>query len=407
MSESTRSQHLYLAKINERHVLGVIRDQGPSSRADVVRYSGLSAPTVSKAALSLQRARLLEEVEGNGQVIGRPAMKLRLATASAQVLGVVIDVNHSWVVGTGLDGELCEKRTHRIDTVSDYDDLIDVLVTHARSLMAHSGARTLGIGVTVPGLIDHRRGLDILSPNVHVIDGRSPGRDLAERLGVECMMIQDQHALCMAERYFGNARGLDDFAILDVSSGVGMGVMSGGRLVRGHSGFAGEIGHITVTPGGRRCGCGNRGCLETVASDTALAKQVSRRLGRQIDIDELIRLTRAGKLDPQEECKEVVHYLAIGLATVINIFNPSTLFIHGQLFDVDRRLFARVLEQTRKRTLAPSFADCRIIRAHGSKRQGAVAGVIQHLIDSVVPELHSSEIPRAPSRRGKAAGTDQ
>src|SRR5271156_5283131 len=164
MSESTRSQHLYLAKINERHVLGVIRDQGPSSRADVVRYSGLSAPTVSKAALSLQRARLLEEVEGNGQVIGRPAMKLRLATASAQVLGIVIDVNHSWVAATGLDGELREERTHRIDTVNNYKELIAALVKHARALMGSAGVKTLGIGVTVPGLIDHRRGLDILSP---------------------------------------------------------------------------------------------------------------------------------------------------------------------------------------------------------------------------------------------------
>jgi predicted NBD/HSP70 family sugar kinase len=395
MSDSTRSQHLYLAKINERHVLGVIREHGPSSRADVVRHSGLSAPTVSKAAASLQRACLLEEVEsngngnGNGPVIGRPAVKLRLASASAQVLGVVIDVNRSWVVASGLDGELCEDRAHRIDTVGNYKDLIGTLVKHARALMGRQDVKTLGIGVTVPGLIDHRRGLDILSPNVHVIDGRSPGSDLAERLGVECVMIQDQHALCMAERYFGKARGLDDFAILDVSSGVGMGVMSGGRLVRGHSGFAGEIGHITVTPGGQRCGCGNRGCLETVASDTALAKRVSRRINREVDIDEVIRLTRAGKLDPQEECKQAVHYLAIGLATVINIFNPATLFIHGQLFDVDESLFARVLDQTRKRTLPPSFADCRIIRARGSKRQGAVAGIIQHLIDSVVPELHS------------------
>ena len=307
MSDSTRSQHLYLAKINEHHVLGVIRDHGPSSRADVVRHSGLSAPTVSKAAASLQRAYLLEEVEsnGNGPVIGRPAVKLRLATASAQVLGVVIDVHRSWVVATGLDGELCDQRTHQIDTVDNYKDLIGRLVKSVRALMTRPKMKTLGIGVTVPGLIDHRRNLDILSPNVHVIDGRSPGSDLSERLGVECVMIQDQHALCMAERYFGKARGLDDFAILDVSSGVGMGVMSGGRLVRGHSGFAGEIGHITVTPGGQRCGCGNRGCLETVASDTALAKRVSRRIGREIDIDEVVRLTREGKLDPHEECKAV------------------------------------------------------------------------------------------------------
>ena len=235
--------------------------------------------------------------------------------------------------------------------------------------------RTLGVGVTVPGLIDHRRGLDILSPNVHVIDGRSPGRDLGERLGLECVMIQDQHALCMAERHFGRARGLDDFAILDVSSGVGMGVMSGGRLVRGHSGFAGEIGHITVAPEGRRCGCGNRGCLETVASDTALARRVSRRLGRQVDIDEVIRLAARASSIREEDCKEVVRYLAIGLATVINIFNPSTLFIHGQLFDADEGLFARVLEQTRKRALCPLV---RRLSDHPRPRQQAARGRGEH-----------------------------
>jgi len=386
MSILSRSQHLSLAKINERHVLHVIRDQGPSSRAEVVRRSGLSAPTVSKAAASLQRAGLLEEVPGNGPVIGRPAMKLRLANASAQVLGIVIDVNRCLIVATGLDGEICPERTRRVETRGTYDDLISALANQARALIARPDVRTLGVGVTVPGLIDHRRGLGILSPNVHVIDGRSPGNDLADQLGIECVMIQDQHALCMAERYYGGARGLDDFAILDVSSGVGLGVMSGGRLVRGHSGFAGEIGHITVAPQGRRCGCGNRGCLETVASDAALAWSVSRRLGREIDIDEFIRLVRAGELDPEAECKDVVRYLAIGLATVINVFNPSTLFMHGQLFDADEGLFARVLEQTGTRALAPSFADCRIIRAKGSKRQGAVAGIIQHLIDSVVPE---------------------
>ena len=385
----SNSQHTYLAKINERHLLRVIREQGPRSRADLVRETGLSAPTVSKAAASLLNSRLLEEVKGNGTALGRPAPKLRLATSSVQVLGMVIDIGRCSVLASGLDGELREERTRRFETVDQYDELIDALVKHARVLMARPGVRTLAVGVTVPGLIDHRRNLDVLSPNLHVIDGRSPGRDLGERLGLECVMIQDQHALCMAERYFGKARGLDDFAILDVSSGVGLGVMSGGRLVRGHSGFAGEIGHITVAPKGVRCGCGNRGCLETVASDTALARRVALRLGRPIDIDEIIRLARSGELDMEKDFKEVVGYLAIGLATVINVFNPSTLFIHGQLFDADERLFARVLEKTSKRALAPSFADCQIIRARGSKRQGAVAGVIQYLMDSVVPELRA------------------
>ncbi len=73
---------------------------------------------------------------------------------------------------------------------------------------------------------------------------------------------------------------------------------------------------------------------------------------------------------------------------MINVFNPSTLFIHGQLFDAGEDLLGRVLDETRKRALGPSFADCRIVRAHGSKSQGAVASIIQSLIDSVVPDLH-------------------
>lgn len=389
MTIASKSQHVYLAKINEGQVLREIRNQGPSSRADIVRHSGLSAPTVSKAVASLLRTGFLEEFEGNGPVIGRPAMKLRLASKSAQVLGVVIDIRRSWVVAAGLDGELHEDRMRSVETHGSYNDLIEALVKHTHSLMARPGVRTLGVGVTVPGLIDHRRGLDILSPNVHVIDGHSPGRDLGERLGLECVMVQDQDALCLAERHFGSARGLEDYAILDVSSGVGMGVMSGGRLVRGHSGFAGEIGHITVCPDGRSCGCGNRGCLETVASDTALSWRVSQRLGRQVNIDEVIRLVRSGEVDLKDDCQEVIRYLAIGLAAVINIFNPATLFIHGQIFDVEDDLFGSVLEETRKRALTPSFADCHIVRAQGSKLQGAVASIIQHLIDSVVPEMRS------------------
>jgi predicted NBD/HSP70 family sugar kinase len=388
ISTASRSQNVYLAKINQQLVLRVIRDQGPRSRAEIVRQTGLSAPTVSKAAASLLTAGLVEEVKENGLALGRPAPKLTLATARAQVVGVVIDVNRCSIVASGLDGELCPERTRYIETPADYNELIDALVSNVQSLPARPHATTLGVGVTVPGLIDHRQNLNILSPNLHVIDGRSPGLDLADRLGVECVMIQDQHALCLAERHYGRARGLDDFAILDVSSGVGMGVVSGGRLVRGHRGFAGEIGHITVDPDGRPCGCGNRGCLETVACDTALARRLSRRLRRRLDIDEVVRLVRSGRLDAREECRDLVDSLAIGLATVINIFNPATLFVHGQFFDADDRLFDQVIDHTSKRALAPSFADCRIVRARGSKRQGALAGIIQHLIDSIVPELH-------------------
>jgi N-acetylglucosamine repressor len=228
----------------------------------------------------------------------------------------------------------------------------------------------------------------VLSPNVPATNGRCPATDLAARLGVECVLLQESHALCLAERHHGLARELDDFALLDVGAGVGLGIMSGGRLLKGRSGMAGEIGHFTaVAEGGRTCGCGNTGCLETVASDSALAWHAGRKLGRTVNADEVIELAKSGLVDLRSELEEVAGFVAVGLAAVINLFNPATVFIHTPLFEIDARLFGTVVEKARARALPPSFADCTIVRAKGSKRQGAVAGIIQHLTDSVAPEL--------------------
>ena len=161
--------------------------------------------------------------------------------------------------------------------------------------------------------------------------------------------------------------------------------MSGGRLLKGNRGLAGEVGHITVSPNGRRCGCGNRGCLETEASDSALVHAISQRLGRKTDIDEVLQIIASGKIEITHEIEQICRYLAIGVATVINLFNPSTLFIHGRMFAADPALFSRLLTEIEQRSLAPAFSDCHIVMARGSKRQGAIAGIIEHLFNSLLP----------------------
>jgi len=377
-----------IGRMNERQVLRLIQSQGPMSRADVTRQSGISAPTVSKAVAALLTAGLLEEVEAPEPLRGRPAKQLRLAQQSAQVIGIVIDQPNCRVVSAALDGRIHDDRAVSFATPANYARLIDSLAEAAQSLMNGGKLATLGVGISVPGLIDSRKHVGILSPNVRITDGHSPSRDLERRLGVKCVMVQESHALCLAERYYGAARDLDDFAMFDISTGVGLGVMSGGRLLTGHSGLAGEIGHITLVPDGRKCGCGNRGCLETVASDSAFASAVSKRLRRKLTADQIVELARGGKLDVRAEAAEACRYLAIGLAATINLFNPATLIVHGRLLETDDRLFGRLVEQVKSRTLAPSMADCRIIQARGSKRQGAVAGILQHLTNSIAPTLN-------------------
>ena len=360
------------------------------SRAEVARSCGLSAPAVSRAVGVLLRSGLVEETAESRPTGGRPAIQLRLARKTAQVIGVAVDADLCHVAAASLDGAM-HGPPLELPTPATYDALIGQLVALTRRL-ARPGISTLGVGLSLPGLLDYRAGKAVLSPNTPITDGHYPARDLGNALGLTCVLLQESHALCLAEQFHGLARGLGDFAMLDIHTGVGLGVVSGGRLLTGHSGLAGELGHITVVPDGRRCGCGNTGCLETVASDASLAWRVSRRLERNVDIDEVIALARAKSIDLRADLDDVCKYLSIGIAAVVNLFNPSRLFVHGRLFDADAGLFDRMVERAASRCLRPTFADCRVVRATGQKYQGAVAGIIQHLTRNFAPALENATL---------------
>ncbi len=370
-----------VGKLNERQVLRAIQAGGPISRAALARQSGLSAPTVSKAVASLLVAGLLEEVAPPPAARGRPAPGRRLATSTAQVLGVVIDAGRCTVVAAGLDGVLRPPRF--VPTPDSYPDLLDALEAGCRAEMLRPDVLTLGMGMSLPGLLDRRRGEGVLSPNVHVTDGHTPAADLSRRLGRHCVLLHECHALCLAEQQAGPARGLRDFVLVDTTTGVGLGVMSGGRLVTGHGGLAGELGHVPVVlDGGRACGCGNTGCLETVASEAAVAARVGERLGRAVTIDDVVDMARRG---PVPEVAAAATALAFGVAVVVNLFNPATVFVHGRLPDADPGFLDRVRARAGAHALKPSLGACRIVRATATKPHGAVAAALAHLTRMIDP----------------------
>jgi predicted NBD/HSP70 family sugar kinase len=387
MPPENRIESTLLRRINERRLLEVIQQQGPSSRATLTRVSGLTAPTVSKAVDSLLKRGFVEELDPLEPALGRPGRLVRMAADSAAVLGVVIDASICCVVAAGLDGNVSENQTRRCATPASYADLLDTLERQCRELLDGIAGRLHGIGVSVPGLVNERLQEIVFSPNLHLLDKRNPARDLAARLGVECVLVQETDALCLSERMYGDARGLHDFAMLDVTTGLGLGVMSGGQVLAGHSGMAGEVGHITVVPDGIRCGCGNRGCLETLATDSALVRMLSDKLGRPVSLDDAATLIGERAGDFQHEIRTVTEYLAIAIAAVINIFNPTTLFVHGTLLVGSEERFARVLERVKQRTLTASLADCTILATRSSKRQAAIAGIMHHLTNAWAPSI--------------------
>ena len=385
-SPSHRANTPLLRRLNERRVLDAILAQGPLSRTALRQAAMMTGPTVTRATEALLRAGLLEELDSAQTPgrLGRPERRLRLASRATEVIGIVIDARRCTVVPAGLDGRHVESNAVRFATPGSYAELLTMLERFCRDA---GSAAVRGIGISVPGLVSNRLDEVVFSPNIHLLDRQTPARDLERRLGVPCRMFQESHALCLGESMFGAAAGLTDFAMLDVSTGLGLGVMSGSRLLTGSNGLAGELGHLRIDPAGARCGCGNRGCLETLATDSALARLVSEAIGRPVTPDEAIAGLRSGTVHAADALERVIDALSVAVSAVVNIFNPATLFVHGGLFAAADDVFPRLLDLVKQASLTPSLADCRIVQARGSKRTGALAGIIQHVTDAAVPRM--------------------
>ena len=305
------------------------------------------------------------------------------------MLGVVFDVNECHVVSCGLDGNITPELTRTIPTVPDYGQLLDQLCQELQAVRKLRGVKCFGVGATVPGLLNRQNKKMMFSPNMHFLDGQDLAKDLTTRLRLPVSLLQEDYALCIAERIYGGARMLSDFVVVEMTCGLGTGVFTGGQFMSGSQGFAGEIGHTLFDPQGPLCGCGKKGCLEMYATDYVLLRAMEAAAGRSLTFDQLVEETRAERLDPAPHLEPVVNGLAVCVSKLINVFNPQAVFLHGRLFEISDDILPRLRERTSELALSPSFAGCRIERSQVNKRLGAVAGLIQHLYNQLGPRVGS------------------
>ncbi|AIE84653.1 ROK family transcriptional regulator [Fimbriimonas ginsengisoli] len=378
-----------LKRINMRRFLEEIRTRGPSTRAELTRATGVAPPTSSSTIADLLETGWLEQSDDDRATAkGRPGKVFRLASSStAMVLGVRIDIDECVIAPSGLDGIPRDAEAKRFPTPKDYDGLLQAIFRHADAYLKPGKGRCLGLGLAVPGLVDEGSGRVAMSPNLHFLDGQPLCTDLQRRLEIEVVCTQEEHALCLAEQRLGRAKELSDYAVVDVSSGMGMGVVSGGSYIHGRRGFAGEIGHVTAEPNGQLCGCGNRGCMETVATDTALLNAVCARVGQRLSFEEMTNRIARGNLDIAPELDRTLDYVAIALSSVTNLFNPEAIFLHGRLLDLAPDTMDRLRVKTRARALGPSFEGVQLHRAQGNKLYGALAGLLDQVFAAVGPRL--------------------
>ncbi|MFQ6100862.1 MAG: ROK family protein [Anaerolineae bacterium] len=268
--------------------------------------------------------------------------------------------------------------------------VIGRMLESARQVMAQAGAKqsqVAAVGIGAPGPLDIETGILVAPPNFPDWERVPLKRLIEDGLGITAFIENDANAAALGEHRFGAGQGVEHMIYVTVSTGIGGGLILDGRLYHGANGMAGEIGHMTIVPYGPLCGCGNRGCLEVLASGMAIAHQARERVARGVptllaDLAEgdLERITAKlvataadqGDGEAQKILAEAMDYLGIGMANLVNLFNPQLIVIGGGLTNIGDALFEPVRRQIDRRAFRVPAQTVRVVPAALGDNVGAL-----------------------------------
>jgi glucokinase-like ROK family protein len=387
-------------QMNLSVIMHRLREHGPVSRATLAEWSGLNKTTVSSLVQELIDQRFVEEFGLNSTGAGRPAMLLRLNPAAGCIVAAEVGVDFLSVIRTNFAAEFTWRHREAIGRELGQQAILDralALLSEATQSASFAEGPLLGIAVGVPGLVDQETGSVLFAPNLGWTD--VPLRShLRERFGAPAYVDNEANLAALGEYYFGAAQGYNHVLFLSLGVGLGGGVVQEGKLYRGSSGFCGEFGHMTMEPDGLPCNCGNRGCWETQVSPAAVLRNVRQAMlrgqasrlpigdGRNAEVLTLPMVLDAARIgDPAavQALSEVGRRLGIGVASLVNAFNPDLVVLGGRLSSAGEFLLPAVEFELRNRALRWNAEATQVVMAtHGPEAcvMGGVAAVTQAVL---------------------------
>ena len=348
-------------RANLSAVLRLLHFHGPATRSDLVASTGFNRSTVGSLTSELVKLGLVRERPGVVRGKGRPSNVVEPVSTSVHVLAFDLTPSSVGAARVGLGGYLLQVR-RRLHSTSSHDvpAVVELITTLATEMQARApaGSVCLGLVVSVPGSVRQPDGLVRRSPplgwyEVHLADL------LRQTLGDAYPIVigNDGDLGVVAEYLRGAARGQQDVLYVRGEVGVGGGVVVDGELLKGAGGYAGEVGHLLVKPGGRVCSCGARGCWEAEIGDVAIVRAVGRD-PRESDIEDVVSDVAIGNRRSIAGVRKTGEWVGLGLASLVNLFNPRIVVLGGTL---------GVLFPTMEATLVQAFA-----RALGPNREQAI-----------------------------------
>jgi predicted NBD/HSP70 family sugar kinase len=361
-------------------VLRHLREAGPRSRARIAVETGLNKGTVSSLVAELVERGLARDGEvERGGAIGRPAQSVELDGRRIGGIGVEINVDYLSVLVLDLRNSVVFEHRVALDVQALAADVVldavSELAGRALDECARLGVAPIGMTLAVPALVDVEAGVVAFAPNLHwrqvgVVGGVIDR--LAARTGARpafpVMVDNDANLAALGEFAMGSVAGTCDLVYLTGATGVGGGVIVGGRLLRGAEGFSGEVGHIQLDPAGHVCGCGRRGCWETMVGLAGLFRMAADEhdvvRNPALDLDRRLEVIRrraeTGDARTLDALSRVGAALGLGASVLVNVFNPRALVLGGYFASLGAYLLGPVMCELRARVMAPDVGGCRV-----------------------------------------------
>jgi len=389
-----------LRERNRQQVIDALRREGSASRAHIARMTGLSRATVSSLVADLCAEGLVVEGRSghsrSGTQGGRPGVLLTFEPLAGVAVGIDFGHGHARVAVADLSSRVLGEQRRELDVDAAGPSALDTAVELVDALLEETNTdrdRVVAVGMGLPGPIDRATGVVGSSMILPGWTGVRPAVELERRLGLPVQLDNDANLGALGELAYGAARGATDIVYIKVASGIGAGLILGGRLHRGATGIAGEIGHVMVVADGAVCRCGNRGCLETVASRPALVELLRPSYGEGFGVADMLAAATAGDVGPRRAVTDAGRAVGRVLADLVNCLNPSLVVIGCEPNEGTAPLLDGVRESLGRYALPAAAEAVSVVPGELGERAellGALALVISHNHDpSSTPEPSS------------------
>ena len=381
----------WLRDRNRERVVGVLRERGRISQADIARVTGLSRTTVHTLVSELKDSGMVHEVEATVPDVrgGRPAIQLVLRGSSLAVVGIDFGHSHVGVAVADIAHNVLAERGSDLNVNHHAREAFDTATRMVGEVLTEAGVErksVIGAGIGIPGPVDRARGTAGSASILPGWTGLRIGSEMRDRLALPVEIENDANLGALAELTWGAGRECTNFAYIKVATGIGAGLVIDGRLLRGASGTAGEIGHTTLDESGVLCYCGNRGCLETVAGGPAIINLVGLVDGEVPTLLRIVELAVAGDVRCRRAISDAGHEIGVAVAGLCNLINPQRVIVGGLLSRTGEVLLQPIRESIRRYAVQAAAERLDVVPAAFVERAellGSLALALQGSTDRV------------------------